>query len=563
MSTFAFNKLFILESLLPTELQTGTELEKRINSWAPAKGVVCQAVTFQVHTIQDWEIAWNAIYTSIEKMGNIPIIHLEMHGNKTAVGIDKGKNGVIPLMDVFEKVQRANILAQNNVFLSLAVCMGLNVIRSLKVYEPMPFCGVLGSLETLNNDELLENYTIFYKAFLATLNLDKAKQIMEGAGIDATKYELYKPEQIFMNAYLGYLEGYKTDEQILNKAIDAAQGAGIAFDNDESQERFVRDYRVSLLLTEGQEYKKAVDTFFMFDRYPTINSRFVVPHTIQAFKQLAGKDGNERLLEKRPLTFEDKKGLSIQILHEVDDFCVKNNIKYSLAYGTLIGAIRHKGFIPWDDDVDIMMLRSDYERFVGLFNHDATQMFSVASYETDDNFRFPMAKVSCNVTTNEELGLDRYGYAIDVFPIDKFPASENELRKVIKKKNWYWNLMALKTMKWNKTRSLGKNLIMSASKAFVNFIPYSLIHKMMRRDVYKYEQLQSNYLLGCLYTPYGERDIFPKGFFDTYIPVVYENCSFPVIKEYDKYLTSVYGDYMRLPPEEKRVTHHSFNAFWK
>lgn len=563
MSTFSFNKIFILESLPVSELQTGTELEKRINDWAPGQGINCQAVTFQVHSMQEWEFAWNGIYTSIEKMGIIPIIHLEMHGNTTSIGIDGGRNGIISLKDVFQKAQHANVLSQNNVFLSLAVCMGLNVIRRLKVYEPMPFCGVLGSLDSLDNNELLDNYTIFYKAFLTTLNLDKAKQIMEESGVDATKYELYKPEQIFMNAYLGYLESYKTDEQIVNKAIDASQGVGIVFDNDEFQERFVRDYRVSLLLTEGQEYKKAVDTFFMFDLYPAINSRFVVPQTIQSFKQLAGKDGHKWLLEKRPLTFEDKKGLSIQILHEVDDFCAKNNIKYSLAYGTLLGAIRHKGFIPWDDDVDIMMLRPDYERFVSHFNHDVTKMFSVASYETDGNFHFPMAKISCNVTTNEELGFDRYGYAIDVFPIDKFPAGEKELKSVIKKKSMYWNLMALKTMKWNKVRSLRKNLIMSASKAFVKFIPYSLIHKTMRRDISKYEQLRSNYLLGCFYTPYGERDIFPKDFFDTYIPVAYENSSFPVVKEYDKYLTSVYGDYMQLPPEDKRVTHHSFTAFWK
>ena len=219
MSTFEFNKIIILESLLSAELQTGSELKDRLNKWAADQGKHCLAETVQIHSIQDWEKAWDDIYEEIEIDNIVPIIHLEMHGNKTAMGIDKGMNGIIPLNEIFQKVQRANVLSHNNVFLSLAVCMGLNVIRGLKVYEPMPFCGVLGSLETLNNKELLENYTIFYKSFIETLDLDKAKQCMIESGIDSTQYELFRPEQIFMNAYLGYLDTYRTNEQIRNKAM--------------------------------------------------------------------------------------------------------------------------------------------------------------------------------------------------------------------------------------------------------------------------------------------------------------------------------------------------------
>lgn len=563
MSTFAFNKLFILESLLPTELQTGTELEKRINNWAPVKGINCQAVTFQIHSMQDWGFAWNAIYTSIEKMGNMPIIHLEMHGNKTAVGIDNGKNGVIPLMDVFKKVQRANIVSQNNVFLSLAVCMGLNVIRNLNVYEPMPFCGVLGSLETLKNDELLENYTIFYKAFLTTLNLDKAKQIMKESGVDATKYELYKPEQIFMNAYLGYLESYKTDDQIREKAIAAAKSANLNFQNADDENRFLRDYRCSLLLAENREYKRAVDLFFLFDKYPNIRNRFVVPYSIYDFKQYAAIFGHGWLLNKRFLTDDDVKGLSIQILHEVDEFCKNNNIKYSLAYGTMIGAIRHKGFIPWDDDIDIMMLRPEYEKFVSSFNQYKPDLFSVASIETDMDFHSPMAKIFCKSTIKDELGYTKYGLAIDLFPIDKVSVSNNKLSSVLRRKKLCWNLFTIKTMRWDEKRSLKNNVIMLLLKIIVSFIPYSFIHRIIRQFVKKNYNLEEDYLLGCLYTPYYSRDIFPKDIFDYYISVQFEQSYFSCLKEYDVYLQKIYGDYMQLPPIEQRVPHHDFRAYWR
>jgi len=157
MSQFNFNKLFILQSLKGDNLQTGTELKNRLDAWNNVRGVVFQVEVFEVHSMQEWNIFWNSVYTSIETCGNIPIIHLEMHGNQQELGIDKGANGRIPLPDVFRCVQKANILSHNNVFLSLAVCMGLNVIRSLSAYGAMPFCGVLGSESTLGNQELLEN----------------------------------------------------------------------------------------------------------------------------------------------------------------------------------------------------------------------------------------------------------------------------------------------------------------------------------------------------------------------------------------------------------------------
>lgn len=563
MSTFSFNKIFVLESLLPNEFQTGTELERRINSWAPSQGINCQVVTFQIHSMQDWEVAWNGIYTSITQMGNNPIIHLEMHGNETQVGIDKGKNGSISLIDVFKKVQKANELSHNNTFLSLAVCEGLNVIRSLGVYEPMPFCGVMGSEETLGNQELLENYTIFYKTFLKTLNLDAADAAMKASGIEAGKYKLVKPEQVFMNAYLGYLETYKTDEQIVDKAKKAACDAGIVFKDDDEKNRFVRDYRCSLLLTENEEYQRAVNKFFMFDHYPEIRSRFSISKNIYDFKQYAIKTGNEWLKQKRKLTDDDVKGLSIRILHEVDEFCKINNINYSLAYGTMIGAIRHKGFIPWDDDIDIMMLRPDYEKFISCFNQYKPDIFSVASVETDPTFHYPMAKIICNSTINDELGFTGCGFAIDLFPFDKLPVNNDELKSVLKYKKRSWDLFALKTMKWNNNRSVLRNLVIYCSKALVSFIPNFNIHKRIMRIVAKYASLEGDYLIGCLYTPYGSRDIMSKEIFEETIQVPFEQSQFSCIKEYDQYLTNVYGNYMKFPPIEQQVTHHDNIAWWK
>ena len=563
MSTFGFNKIFILESLLPNELQTGTELEKRINAWAPLQGINCQAVTFPVHSMQDWEVAWNGIYTSITQMGNNPIIHLEMHGNKTHVGIDKGQNGIIPLIDVFKKVQKANVLSHNNTFLSLAVCKGLNVIRSLGVYEPMPFCGVMGSEETLDNAELLENYTIFYKSFLKTLNLDTADAAMKAAGIDADKYKLVKPEQVFMNAYLGYLESYNSDEKIVERAKHLAELGGVNFTSKEEENRWIRACRCSLLMTENEEYQKAVNLFFMFDKYPEIIERFQITPTIYEFREYAAKfEGNEWVNKRRPLTDEDIKELSIQILHYVDDFCKKNDIKYSLAYGTLLGAVRHKGFIPWDDDIDIMMVRKDYDRFIAEFSKDSNSLFSVASYETDKNFRYALAKVVCNSTIKDELGYTKYGFGIDLFPIDKIPKDIVKARHLISSLGRCWDLFMLKRMKWRKGRNVLKNIIMLLSTPIVFLIPYSLIHKRIKHQTERYYSLD-DYNLGCPFSPYGVKEIMEKDIFTEVETLPFEEETFCCLKKYNKYLTNIYGDYMQLPPEEKRITHHDFEAYWR
>ena len=286
--------------------------------------------------------------------------------------------------------------------------------------------------------------------------------------------------------------------------------------------------------------------------------------TIYEFREYAAQfEGNEWANEKRPLTEEDIKGLSIQILHYVDEFCKKNEIKYSLAYGTLIGAIRHKGFIPWDDDIDIMMLREDYNRFVKLFNHDKSKLFSVESYETNNDFPYPLAKVFCNATVNYEFGLSRYGFGIDIFPIDKIPMNENEFSRLIKIKNIYWNLFLLKSLGWNRKRKLRTNVIILTSKVLVKLIPYSFIHKQMHRVINKYTSLTNNYLLGNLISPYGTRDVFDKDIFNEYILLQFDGQYYYGIKDFDSFLTKVYGEYMKYPPKEAQVTHHEYDPYWK
>lgn len=567
MSQFGFNKMFILQSLKGDKIQTGTELKHRLDEWNKSRCVTFQIVRFEVHSLQDWDIAWNSIYASIESCGNIPIIHLEMHGDENYLGIDKGTTGIIPLTEVFLKVQKANILSKNNIFLSLAVCMGLNVIKGLKAYGAMPFCGLLGSQETLGNSELLENYTIFYKSFLESLNLDVAQQALQNAGIDPLKYQLIKPEQIFINAYLGYLETYKTDDDIVMKALEVAKQGGVTFADETEEKRFVRDYRCQLLMTENEEYQHARKEFFMFDKYPEIESRFVIQPTIREFKKYAIEQGNNWLQLDRELTIDDIKGVSLGILKEIHEFCQQNGLTYSLAYGTLLGAVRHKGFIPWDDDIDIIMPRRDYQILMEKFNTTKhIQNLKFVSNELDSRYYLPYGKV-VNTSTDlvEKVNSDFHsGVFVDVFPLDKLLDSIKKSQLYFIKIKLLYNILTLKNLVISGNRAFYKNLIVRVSHIILYFIPRSALIKILIGMSRKFQKETHADYVGCLCPGvYGEKEIMPSDWWNNYIDIDFEGCKFFASSDFDKILKKLYGDYMKLPPAEKQVSHHGFIAFWK
>lgn len=265
----------------------------------------------------------------------------------------------------------------------------------------------------------------------------------------------------------------------------------------------------------------------------------------------------------RPMTDDDIKCASLQILIEIDSFCQKNNIKYSLAYGTLLGAIRHKGFIPWDDDIDVLMLREDYDKFVDSFNKDKTKPFSISTIDYDKEYRYPFAKVFNNKTIKDEHTYMKYGICVDVFPIDKIPKDREKAKRLLNKQDLFWNIMMLKIIIWDNERPLYKNLFMSFCKPFLFFVPFSLIARIMQNNAKRYKDQGKDYFLGSLYSPYGEREFMTSDIYEGFTTVEFENHHFNSLSKYHEYLHNLYGDYMKLPPIEERKSHHGFKAYWK
>ena len=133
----------------------------------------------------------------------------------------------------------------------------------------------------------------------------------------------------------------------------------------------------------------------------------------------------------KELSKNEIKTIQLDILQSIHQFCETNNIRYSLAYGTLLGAIRHKGYIPWDDDIDVMMPRPDYERFIQNYPNFCDRNI-VQTYNNDNSYYLWCAKVYDNRT--EQITFPtRSGVCVDVFPIDGLPDNLEDVRKYIKK----------------------------------------------------------------------------------------------------------------------------------
>jgi len=249
---------------------------------------------------------------------------------------------------------------------------------------------------------------------------------------------------------------------------------------------------------------------------------------------------------KRYLTKTEIQDRLYEILCHFADICEKNKLTYSLCGGTLLGAIRHKDFIPWDDDIDVFMPRPDYEKLIRLI---LTQKLLNEEYYLrcieNSTADLPFSKI-VNSKTNLQ---------IDIFPLDGLPANLDECFKILKK---------AKKLKLNLARSLsimgaGENLFRDIFK-----IPVLLIPKIMGSAYYRnrlnslahqYDYNNSKNI-AVIANSCGSGELIHRSAFENMVKVLFHGREFWAISEWDIYLSGMYGDYMKLPPENKRENHN-------
>jgi len=247
----------------------------------------------------------------------------------------------------------------------------------------------------------------------------------------------------------------------------------------------------------------------------------------------------------------------LAIMKDLDEFFREHNIQYSLYAGTLIGAIRHKGFIPWDDDLDICMDRKEYERFLDIWEETGgIEGYYLQNSRNYEKTNLCFAKVrkdnTAFVSSIEKNICGHDGIWVDIFPLDRIPTK----KKIQRKMQFFAMLWVLYTLDMPYDNR-GK-LMCILSKVMLS-MPKGLKKKIRRfseKYVGKYQHLNDGYEVKAAYTPIGMKSYFPQNTMDEFIRVPFEDTEFSVTKEYDAMLRVHYGDYMQLPPEEDRVCKH-------
>ncbi len=240
----------------------------------------------------------------------------------------------------------------------------------------------------------------------------------------------------------------------------------------------------------------------------------------------------------------------LTLLIEVDRLCREHNIQYFLSYGTLIGAVRHKGFIPWDDDIDIEMCREDYEKFCSICENELdTSKFFLQNQQTDKNYNWVYGKLKLQNTSFIRSGQEHLkqkdGIFIDIFPLDNI--SSNRFRQKV-------SLKACKICRRLLWASVGRKMVRNkfsrAAYTALSCIPKKVVTSIF--DVFAKSDKKTPYLAAH---NYFSGYIFKREWFSEAVTVEFEGHRFYAPIGYHEILSSIYGDYMQLPPVKQRYGH--------
>ncbi len=261
---------------------------------------------------------------------------------------------------------------------------------------------------------------------------------------------------------------------------------------------------------------------------------------------------------------------SLKILDIVSGICDKLQLRYYLAYGTLIGAVRHQGFIPWDDDIDIMMPRQDYMTLLDYFQEHAEELRPLELFST---YNCPEYPYMITRISNSEYVLDVHnekpyglGLFLDIYPMDGMGNTVQEYEALKNKASRYSSLCFLATRlrcEKGNTKKKWKMLIKYPAFLLAHFFGKDYFINKLEKMAAGCNYDNSDYV-GCLvWGSDGTKGVFPKAWFDTAVDVPFEGRNYKAPVDYHNVLTRLYGDYMQLPPEKDRIAHHFYKAYKK
>ena len=268
--------------------------------------------------------------------------------------------------------------------------------------------------------------------------------------------------------------------------------------------------------------------------------------------------------DKTIVSNDEVKFICSDILNHFSSFCKEHNLRFSIAYGTAIGAVRHHGFIPWDDDVDVIMPRTDYNLFIESYGDN--QKYKLFEHSIIKDYYYPYAKLCDRDTVVEEKYYscnEPMGVYIDIFPIDGCGNTKEQavdhLNEALIMQYKLRHAMATHFLKDD--RNIAIEILRYVRYKLLKLVgPEYFYNKLMRKTM-KHSFNSSKYVSNIVWDSYGSKEIMLASSFDDYLSVLFEYNEYPIIHNYDDYLTSLYGDYMTPPPKESQITHHEMNVY--
>ena len=250
--------------------------------------------------------------------------------------------------------------------------------------------------------------------------------------------------------------------------------------------------------------------------------------------------------------------IEIEILKEIDRVCNELKIEYFADFGTLLGAVRHKGFIPWDDDIDICMLREDYDIFIANAPKILSKKYVLQHFLVDPRTPTFHAKVRKNGTKFVEEYLKdipvHQGIFVDIFPYDAISEKPNEMKKYRRKIKFLMQLFVSKTVSVSTTeKNRTKRIINTVVRKIINLLLFPVskkrIYERLNKEIQVFNKTESPLIKCSVKYPQLRTDIFPLS------KLEFDGFSIPVPHNWDKVLKKEYGDYMKLPPKDKQYSH--------
>lgn len=266
----------------------------------------------------------------------------------------------------------------------------------------------------------------------------------------------------------------------------------------------------------------------------------------------------------KELSFDQMKQIEYEILVYLDELCEKQGIKYFLDAGTLIGAVRHKGFIPWDDDIDVGILRPDFERLMKIL--EGEDRYELINPKDDDCY-YMFAKLCDKRTVLIEDGFPEIkgmGVYLDIFPYDVYPEERGLQASYVEKQ---FLLLSKLLRCFPDKRELRKFKLMAyikhgAKVLYATFVKKDRIKDKLYLEMTKYKNVETSYV-GYGLTQYKDKMVHHIDYCANTTKLAFEGGMFSVPIKWHEYLTELYGEYMKLPPIEQQKTHHEYIAYWK